>query len=372
MDLNMGDLALLRSNSAAIGASVVLPGRHVIISRLLQTVGFLFCVLGLSACAATRIPMPHLTLPSFAPRAAPIMVAKGDAAWPQSRSDLAADPTLRFGILPNGMRYILRHNATPKAQAALRLWLGTGSLQEREDQLGLAHFLEHMAFNGSKSIPEGEMVKILERHGLAFGADTNAATSYDSTVYQLDLPHTDADTVDQSLKILREVASELTIAPNSVDRERGVVLSEERTRASPSYQVFKDRFAFLFAGQRPPLRDPIGSVSVLKSAPASVIADYYRTWYRPERAVLVAVGDFDLDSMESKLKAGFTNWQAQAPAQAEPDLGPVSIRSTQVHVAVIPGARAALQLSWVRPVDFRGIPKPGGSRICRNAWRWPF
>src|SRR5690606_16574197 len=153
--------------------------------------------------------------------------------------------------------------------AALRLRLDAGSLMEADDQQGLAHFLEHMAFNGSKSVPEGDMVKILERLGLAFGADTNASTSFNETVYKLDLPRTDAETVDTSLMLLREAAGELLISPAAVDRERGVVLSEERTRATPGYRVFKARMDFLLRGQLPPKRLPIGQVEVLKTAPAS-------------------------------------------------------------------------------------------------------
>jgi zinc protease len=143
--------------------------------------------------------------------------------WPQEISDVAVDPAIRFGVLENGMRYAIRKNATPPGQASLRLWFDAGSLMEADDQQGLAHFLEHMAFNGSKNVPEGEMVKILERRGLAFGADTNASTSFDETVYTLDLPKTDDPTVDDAMMLFREAAGELTIDPAAVDRERGVV-----------------------------------------------------------------------------------------------------------------------------------------------------
>nr|QQZ51655.1 insulinase family protein [Phenylobacterium glaciei] len=126
------------------------------------------------------------------------------------------------------MRYAIRKQSIPAGQAALRLRFDAGSLQETDAQAGLAHFLEHMAFNGSKNVPEGDMVKILERLGLAFGADTNASTDLDETVYKLDLPRTDAETLDTSLMLLREAAGNLTIDQAAVDRERGVVLSEER------------------------------------------------------------------------------------------------------------------------------------------------
>ena len=140
--------------------------------------------------------------------------------WPQSYANLPPDPAMRFGTLPNGLRYVVMKNATPGGQASLRLRIDAGSMQESDAQQGLAHFLEHMAFDGSKHVPEGEMVKILQRHGLAFGADTNASTSWENTTFKLDLPKADDPTVDDSLMLLREVASELTLNQSAIDHER--------------------------------------------------------------------------------------------------------------------------------------------------------
>ncbi len=273
--------------------------------------------------------------------------------WPQTLSDVRADPDIRFGSLSNGMRYAIKRQAIPAGQAALRLRFDAGSLMETDAQQGLAHFLEHMAFNGSKAVPEGEMVKILERHGLAFGADTNASTNFDETVYKLDLPKTDDDTVDTTLKLLREVASELTIAPAAVDRERGVVLSEERTSDSPAFRVFKERLGFELPGQRMPNRLPIGKVDILQKAPAGLIADFYHQYYRPERATLVAVGDFDPVAMEAKIRAKFGDWKAIGPAGPEPDLGKVKDRKVEAKLVVAPGVSLNLQVAWVRPPDLR-------------------
>jgi zinc protease len=319
----------------------------------------LAAALSVAACANWKAPqLPHLgatkagaAAPTTAPTGAPPPRLK-PGQWPQSVTDLQPDPDVRFGALPNGMRYAIRRNATPSGQASLRLRFDAGSLDETEQQQGLAHFLEHMAFNGSKTIPEGEMVKILERHGLAFGADTNASTNYDETVYKLDLPHTDDDTVNTSLHILREVAGELTIAPDAVDRERGVVMSEERTRDSPAYRVYKSRLAFVFDGQRPPTRHPIGKVDVLMGAPASQITDFYRAWYRPDRAVIVAVGDFDPDVMEARIKAAFSDWKPATPkAPPEPGMGDVIARGPQTRLLIEPGAPATAQLIWVSAPD---------------------
>jgi len=293
-----------------------------------------------------------VALPAFAqaPAAAPpARLAPGE--WPQAKSDMKADPAIRFGALPNGMRYAIRRQTVPPGQAAFRLWFATGSMMETDAQQGLAHFLEHMAFNGSKEVKEGEMIRILERLGLAFGADTNASTGFSETTYKLDLPRTDAETVDTSLKLLREAAFNLTIDPAAVDRERGIVLSEERARDTPGYRVLVERMNFQLKGQRLPTRLPIGKVDVLRNAPASQIVDYYNTWYRPDRAVFVAVGDFDVDAMEAKVKAAFGAWTAKAPAKPDPEQGPVAPRGPEAKLVVDPGVTQTLQVTWLAPPD---------------------
>lgn len=302
----------------------------------------LAAVLALSAALPATAQAP-------APAAAPAKLAPG--AWPQAISDLKADPAIRFGALPNGMRYAIRRQTIPAGQAALRLWFATGSMMETDEQQGLAHFLEHMAFNGSKDVKEGEMVKILERLGLAFGADTNASTGFSETTYKLDLPRTDAETVDTSMKLLREAAFNLTIDPAAVDRERGIVLSEERARDTPGYRVLVARMNFQLKGQRLPTRLPIGKVEVLKGAPASQIVDYYNAWYRPDRAVFVAVGDFDVDAMEAKIKAAFGGWTAKGPARPDPVQGPVAPRGPEAKLVVDPGVTQTLQVAWMSPPD---------------------
>jgi zinc protease len=286
-------------------------------------------------------------------QAAPSKVAPPTAAsgWPQQTSDLKPDPLIRFGRLPNGMRYALMHNATPSGQASFRLRFHVGSLMETDAEQGLAHFLEHMAFNGSRHVPTGEMVKILERHGLAFGADTNASTDWTETVYKLDLPKTDDDTVDTSLMLLREVASELKIPQSAVDSERGVVLSEERLRDTPSYRAFQAGLEFALPGQLAARRLPIGKVQVIQTAKRDSIEEIYDKYYRPERATFIAVGDFDLDAMEVKIKARFGDWRNTHPAGPEPVLGLPRARGPQAAIAVEPGVQTALQVSWIKPPD---------------------
>ncbi len=305
------------------------------------------------AAPSTATPVPAKAPAAPVKTAGPQFSDLKPGQWPQEVSDVAVDPAIRFGVLENGMRYAIRKNATPPGQGALRLWFDAGSLMEADDQQGLAHFLEHMAFNGSKNVPEGEMVKILERRGLAFGADTNASTSFDETVYTLDLPKTDDPTVDDAMMLLREAAGELTIDQAAVDRERGVVLSEERTRDSPGYRVFKQGFAFNLEGQRPPQRLPIGQTEVISTAPAQRIRDFYEAWYRPENAVFVAVGDFDVDAMEAKIKARFGDWKGKGEPGARPDLGAIPQRGLTAKVIVEPGSGESVQLGWVQSPDLR-------------------
>lgn len=273
------------------------------------------------------------------------------SVWAHEVSDLAPDPQVRFGRLPNGMGYALMKNATPTGQASLRMRIDAGSLMESDAQQGLAHFLEHMAFNGSKNVPEGEMIKILERHGLSFGADTNASTSWTETIYKLDLPQTDEDTVDTSLMLLRETAGNLLIAPEAVERERGIILSEERARDTPAYRVFKKRETFLLKDRLAARRLPIGQVDVIRSAQAPLLADFYARYYRPERTTLVAVGDFDVDAMEAKIKARFSDWKGVGKPGGEPDLGALEPRGEEALVAVEPGAPLTIQLTWLNPAE---------------------
>lgn len=274
-----------------------------------------------------------------------------DMVWAQTRSDLKPDANIRFGTLPNGMRYALMHNATPKGQVSFRMRVGTGSLEETDAQQGLAHFLEHMAFNGSTKVPPGEMVKILERHGLAFGADTNASTDWTQTVYQLDLPQSDADTVDTALMLLREQAGELLIDPKPLGTERGVVLSEERARDTPSYRIFKSRLEFLLKDRLAARRLPIGKVDVIRNAPAELLRSYYQAYYRPDRTTFIAVGDFDVAAMEAKIKASFSNWAPKGPPGPEPNLGTPVKHGPETKLVIEPGGSLNIELSWEKPYD---------------------
>lgn len=268
--------------------------------------------------------------------------------WPWQESDLTPDPDVRFGRLPNGMRYAIRRNTTPSQTASFRLRFDAGSLMENEEQQGLAHFLEHMAFNGSTNVPEGEMVRLLQRHGLSFGAHTNAFTTFDQTVYQLDAPNTDTGTIDTAFMLMRELASNLTISPAAVDRERGVVLSEERARNTPDYRANQAELNALYPEARFTHRMPIGLTDVLHNAPAQRIRDFYESYYRPERAFFVIAGDFDVDQMEDHIRQTFGDWRATRPDPADPQLGS-GANGAAAGYFYDPGATTNVELQAVRP-----------------------
>ena len=271
-----------------------------------------------------------------------------NANFPQEYSDISVDQAVRYGELPNGLRYAILDNDTPSSTAALRLRFDVGSLMERDDQQGLAHFLEHMAFNGSENVPEGEMVRILERHGLAFGADTNAYTSFGETVYMLDLPGVDEETMDTGFMLMGELDA-LTIAPEAVERERGVVLSEMRGSNTPDLRAFKAQAAFLFPDALLTNRLPIGTQEVLQNADAALIRDLYERYYTPERAFFVAVGDFDVDEIEQRIVETFGDWEQPAEPGEDPDLGTIGEREPEAAFFHDPSIPTMVDINYITP-----------------------
>jgi zinc protease len=245
-------------------------------------------------------------------------------AWSFRASDVPVDPGFVFGTLPNGMRYVLRANQRPAGTVLVRLRIGSGSLQETDDERGLAHFIEHMAFNGTTHVREGEMVKLLEREGLAFGADTNAATGFENTTYKLDLPRNDPKLIDTALMLMRETASELTLAPAAVDRERGVILAEKRDGTTYALRETEDQWAFLTPDARYRERLPIGVAETLAAADSARLRAFYKRAYVPANAVLVVIGDIDPAAVAEAIHARFADWKP-APAPVEPSAGPVDL-----------------------------------------------
>jgi zinc protease len=248
-----------------------------------------------------------------------------DTSWAFEKSDVPLDPDFRFGRLSNGMRYVIRHNATPAGTGVVRMEVAAGSLDESDAEQGYAHFVEHMAFNGSKRVPEGQMIPLLERDGLAFGADTNASTNFERTVYKLDLPRSDAKLLDTALMLMRETASELTISQGAIDRERGVILSEMRDRNTFGLRNAIDSTRFFYPQALYGRRFPIGTVATLNAANAQNLRAFYEREYVPAHVTLVVIGDFDAAEVEAGIQRHFADWTG-ATAELQPDPGPVDAK----------------------------------------------
>jgi zinc protease len=270
------------------------------------------------------MPLPRLPFRfALALLLAPLAAATA-ADFPHQESDLPADPAVQWGRLDNGLRYALLRNAEPKGRISARLAIKAGSVYENDNERGLAHFLEHMAFNGSRHFPAANVVEFFQRLGMEFGADTNASTGFDRTIYQLELPDTRPATLREALTFFADVAGGLLLEPQEIDKERGIILSEKRARDSVALRTFLAEMEFLVPDTRFPQRLPIGTEEVIRTADRARFAGFYDAWYRPERMLLVLVGDFDPAAAEPLVHELFDPLAARAPARPEPRLGTVS------------------------------------------------
>ena len=241
--------------------------------------------------------------------------------WPFDHSDLKPDPSIRHGVLKNGLRYVLKENHEPKNRVAAYLNIQAGSLHETDEQRGYAHFLEHMLFNGSTHFKPGELVEYFQSIGMSFGGDTNARTSFDETVYNVILPEGNRRQLEKGLLVMADYARGALLLETEIERERGVILSEKRARDSAEYRTYVAGSNFALRGTLMPQRMPIGVDETLKSADQRGLKDYYDTWYRPENMILVVVGDFRLAEMEPLLEKYFADLTAAAASPKCPDFG---------------------------------------------------
>jgi zinc protease len=251
--------------------------------------------------------------------------ARKSLPFPQEESDLKPDPAAHFGTLANGLRYVVRTNQEPKGRASLRLLVLAGSLHETDEQRGLAHFLEHMAFNGSAHYAPGTLVEFFQRIGMSFGGDTNANTSFDRTVYRLDLAHADDAALAEALRVFGDYAGGLLLTDEEINKERGVILAEKRASDSAGYRTFVARSEAMLGTTLLPRRLPLGQPDVITKARRERFIDFWNTWYRPERMSVVVVGDFpDEGKVEKMIAETFAGLTARAPIRREPLLGQLS------------------------------------------------
>ncbi|WP_027125308.1 M16 family metallopeptidase [Gelidibacter mesophilus] len=220
-------------------------------------------------------------------------------------SKIPIDPTVKIGKLGNGLTYYIKHNPKPSDKAELRLVLNVGSILEDEDQQGLAHFIEHMAFNGTKSFEKNKLIDYLQSLGVEFGADLNAHTSFDETVYKLSIPTDDPEIFNTSLSVLRDWADGITFSHQEIDNERGIVAEELRARSGASTRMYYQSIPMLTNNSRYAKRLPIGTLDVIMNSEYDALKRFYKDWYRPDLMALVVVGDFDVAETEEKVKKMF-------------------------------------------------------------------
>ncbi|MCB2147558.1 MAG: insulinase family protein [Deltaproteobacteria bacterium] len=250
--------------------------------------------------------------------------------WPQEKSDLAADPAVTFGRLSNGFQYVLMENKRPEDRVSVHLYIRAGSLNETEEQRGLAHFLEHMLFNGSTHFPPGELVRYFQSIGMQFGNDANAHTGFDETVYDIILPAGDEENLKKGLLVMHDYASGALLLEKEVKRESGVILAEMRSRDSADYRTFKASLRFELPDHLMSKRLPIGKTEVIENANRARLKRFYDAWYRPDNMVLVLVGDFSVPLAEQLIKAQFSGLTPRAAAVALPEPGTVNHKGLEI------------------------------------------
>ncbi|MEO1855908.1 MAG: insulinase family protein [Rubritalea sp.] len=246
-------------------------------------------------------------------------------AWAQSTSDIPVDEKVVYGTLENGMRYIIQKNPRPKKRVSMRLHVDAGSLNEADNQRGIAHFLEHMVFNGTKHYPDAtKLIPQMQRLGIAFGAHANAYTSFDETVYMLDLPNIDKSTLELGFAVMGDFADGALLENSEIDEERGVISSEKTSRDSVGLRMFEKQFSALLPNSIIPKRLPIGTDEVIAKAPRERFVDFYTRFYTPEKMTFVYVGDLDEATAEQHIRDTFGSIKNPNNPGPKANLGDIS------------------------------------------------
>ena len=263
---------------------------------------------------------------------------------------MATDTAVHIGILPNGLRYYVRHNVTPAARLELRLVVRAGSILEEDDQRGLAHFVEHMAFNGTTRFAKNDLVQYLESIGVRFGADLNASTSFDETVYILPVPSDKPALVERAFDILQDWATGIRFDSTEVVNERGVVLGEWRSGLGVGSRLRDKEFPLLFAGSRYAERLPIGDTAIIGRANPAPITRFYRDWYRPDLMAVIAVGDVPVERLEALIQDRFGAFRGPAAPRPRVDAPVPEAPGTRFSVVTDPELTSeSIQLLVRRP-----------------------
>jgi zinc protease len=244
-----------------------------------------------------------------------VLVLPGTFAQIQDYSSpIPSDPSIRIGKLDNGLTYYIKNNKRPEQRVELRLAINAGSICETDGQQGLAHFCEHMCFNGTKNFPSNKIIDMLEEMGVKFGAELNAFTSFDQTIYMLKVPTDKIEWINRGFQVLEDWAHQVTLDDAEIDKERGVIVEEWRLRLGADDRMMQKYLPVLLKGSKYADRWPIGKVDIIKAFPYDTLRSFYKTWYRPDLMAVVVVGDIDLKLAEDKVKEYF----GKIPAPVNP------------------------------------------------------
>ena len=282
---------------------------------------------------------------------------------------LPRDPAVLTGQLENGLRYYVRKNGRPENRAFLRLIVRAGSVLEDDDQRGLAHFVEHMAFNGTEHFEKTELLDYLQGIGMRFGPDVNAYTSFDETVYMLEVPADDEEILDKALLVLEDWASAVSFEDEEIERERGVVIEEWRGGRGAGARLRDAEIPYRFHGSRYAERLPIGDPEMLREAPPQRLRDFYRDWYRPDLMAVVAVGDFDPEAMEADIRQRFGAIEAPGDPRERFEAGIPPHEETLVSIFADPElTRSSISVAFKGDADDFGTVADYRARLVRGLY----
>lgn len=302
---------------------------------------------------ALSAPAAYSQAPANAPQPAPPANRPEAAPDEDLTRPLANDPQMVFGKLDNGLSYIIRPTSEPKGRASIRLFVDTGSLNESPETKGISHFLEHMVFNGSRHFKRGELIPAMQQLGLGFGGDANAYTGLLQTVFMFDLPNLKDETVDFAFTALRDFADGAELSDEAIDHERGIVISELKSRDSEGYRASMAFIRQLCNGTRVPDYMPIGLEEVIRNCPYETIRAYYHANYVPERMTVVVTGDFDTDKAREWIEKHFASME-KSPNPARPAIGtPANIGADEKVIPNPESAKTTVMLSVVNPWEQR-------------------
>ncbi len=298
--------------------------------------------------------------PSSTPNAEP-----SSRPWPHASGDLKPDPEALYGTLANGLRYIILPHAEPPQRVSLRLHVDAGSLMEDDDQQGMAHFLEHMVFNGSENFTPDELIPQMQRLGISFGAHANAYTSFDETVYMLDLPNTKDKTLDLGFTVMRDFADGALLKSEEIDKERGVILSEKRSRDSVGRRLMEQQFEALMPDFRVTKRFPIGKEEQIKTVPRQRFLDFYQGYYTPKRSTIIVVGDITADAAKQRIEKTFTSMEEPENALSDPEMGSLrDIKTLETQVYADPEV-AEDELELIMISRYLPLPDTSENRLAK-------